>query len=233
MLASAAALLAALPLLGPLAAVNAAPPDDTVAADDGTEVPIAPPAASGPLVVSPAACPVPIPALAVFRGRLVNLDEPPTTAHFLVASVLAGSLAGYSGGNRVVVLYGKEASFLELGEDYVVGVRVDLDTGRLFSTILQPAPLFGGDAVIGIDESGVKCPVVTDPIVTLRSDGSAIDSGVLTPLQNARSSLVAAVLQPLLIALAILIGVVMLKNVLTATGRSLGAVAGQSRKRPT
>lgn len=204
------------------------PPDDsstTTLVTDST-VPPAPPAAAGPLVLSPAGCIVPAPALAVFRGRVINIDEPPTTAQFRVLSMLAGSLAGHTSVNRVLVVYGQQASFLEIGVEYIVGVRLNLDTGRLVSKILRPAPLFGGDAVIGLDDTDLECPRVEDPMSTLLSDGSSVDSGVFTPLQDSEKNLLAAVLQPLAISLAVLIGLVLVKALVVSMGRSLRESTG-------
>lgn len=169
---------------------------------------------------------MPAPALAVFRGRVINIDEPPTTAQFRVLSMLAGTLDGHSSVNRVLVVYGQEASFLKIGVEYIVGVRLDPDTGRLISRILRPAPLFGGDAVIGLNDTDLECPRVEDPISTLLGDGSSVDSGVFTPLKDSEKNLVAAVLQPLAIALAILIGLVLVKAFLVAMGRSLRESTG-------
>lgn len=194
------------------------PPDD----------PASPAGAQGPLILSPPGCVVPVPAIAVFRGRVINIDDPPTTAQFRVLSMLAGSLDGYAPVNRVLVVYGQEASFLEIGVEYIVGVRPALDSDRLVSKILRPAPLFGGDAVIGLEDSDLECPRVEDPVSTLLSDGSAVDSGVFTPLHDSRSQLVGAVVEPLLIALAVLLGLVLLKELLFSIGRSLRESVGST-----
>ena len=203
------------------------PPDGstTTLVTDITQ-PVPPPAAAGPLILSPPGCVVPPPALAIFRGRVINIDDPPTTAQFRVVSMIAGTLEGHASVNRVLVLYGREASFLKIGVEYIVGVRLDLDADRLVSKILRPAPLFGGDAVIGVNDTDLECPRIEDPISTLLSDGTSVDSGVLTPLQDSGSSLVTAFLQPLAIALAVLIGLVLVKNLLMSMGRSLRESTG-------
>ena len=126
----------------------------------------------------------------------------------------------------MLVVYGQEASFLKIGVEYIVGVRLDLDTNRLVSKILRPAPLFGGDAVIGVNDTDLECPRIEDPISTLLSDGTSVDSGVLTPLRDSGSSLVRAIVQPLAIALAILIALVLVKNLLMSMGRSLRESTG-------
>ncbi len=210
-------------IAGASSAAATAPPDDSTTTTLVTDAPLppAPPTAQGPLIQSPPGCVVPAPPLAVFRGRAINIDDPPTTAQFRVLSMLSGSLDGHASIDRVLVVYGREASFLEIGVEYIVGVRLDLDTGRLVSKILRPAPLFGGDAVIGIEDTTIECPRLEDPISTLLSSGSSVDSGVLTPLQDSSSSLVAAIVQPLAIALAVLVALVLVKELLVSMGRSL------------
>lgn len=220
--------LGALLWLATSTSAKATPPDDGSTTTVVTEstLPPAPPAAAGPLILSPPGCVVPAPAKAVFRGRVINIDEPPTTAQFRVLSILAGTLDGHASVDRVLVVYGQEASFLKIGVEYIVGVRLDLDTGRLVSKILRPAPLFGGDAVIGLNDTDLECPRVEDPISTLLSDGSSVDSGVFTPLKDSEKDLVAALFQPLAIALAILIGLVLIKAFVVAMGRSLRESTG-------
>lgn len=186
----------------------------------------APTTSLGALVVSPPGCVAPQPALAVFRARLINLDDPPTTAEFRVQSMLAGSLDGYSQSGRVLVVYGQEASFLEIGTRYIVGVHADLDTGRLTSAILQPEPLFGGDAVIGLNDIDLECPRVEDPIKTLLADGSSVDSGVLTPLKGSGPQVLDALVQPLALAVLLLIALVLVKDMIKAMGRSLRETTG-------
>jgi hypothetical protein len=95
--------------------------------------------------------------------------------------------------------------------------------------------MFGGDAVIGVKDTDLECPRIEDPISTLLSDGSSVDSGVLTPLEDSRSSLVGAIVQPLAIALAILVALVLVKSLLVSMGRSLrestGAPVAMARTR--
>ena len=87
----------------------------------------------------------------------------------------------------------------------------------------MPEPLFGGDAVAGVDDTGVSCPTVEDPVITLTEQATPVDTGLLTPLHGAERDLMMAVLRPVVIAFAVLVGLVLLKQLLTATGRSLRA----------
>ncbi len=205
----------------PAAPVDTGVPVETVTPATTLPPGVLPPAL-GPLVVVPPGCLAPAPAQAVFVGQLANTDQPPTTARFRVESVLAGNLDGYTGGGNLVdVRYGEGTRFLELGAQYVVGAAVDAETGVLVSTVREATPLFGGDAVIGANDSDIDCPRVEDPVRTLRADGTPVDTGVFTPLKGGGSSMMSAVLRPLAVALGVLVALVLVKHLLFGIGRSL------------
>lgn len=223
-----------------LAVPVAASPDDTVPPDD-TLVPADPvptlapgelPPANGPLVVVPAGCVVPQQPAVVFEGELVSVST--TAARFQVRRVLAGSLVGRTVAAGIVdVEYSNDRRFLELGRVYVVGAADDQRGGMLRSAVRAPEPLFGGDAVIGIDDSDVQCPRLEDPVRTLWPDGTSVDSGVLTPLDGQGGRLLRAVLLPLGVAFAVLVALVLFKLTLFAVGRSLRDLAtGPVEPRP-
>ena len=208
------------------AAASVPPPDPTVpvatvvpqaggtpAADNGL------PPAQGPLVPVPAECVSPPPALAVFQGTII--DAVSTTARFRIDRTLAGDLSGYEIDHRVDVRYGLDTRFLRIGGEYLVGVGAGATPGVLVSTVRQSAPLFGGDAVVGVNQSDVACPVLDDPMRTLLVDGSSVDTGVLTPLHGAGTDLMMAIARPFIAAFAVLLGLVLLKQLMFAVGRSL------------
>ncbi len=211
----------------------AAPPTDPVdptvpvetVAPPTTLAPGELPPALGPLVVVPTGCAVPPPATAVFIATLVDTDVPPTTARFRLERVLAGSLEGFVSGRLVDVHYGDETRFLTVGTRYVIGVAVSSSTGVLVSAVREPSPLFGGDAVIGANDSDVDCPLVQDPVRTLTADGAPIDTGVLTPMKGQSGALLSAVLRPFAVAFAVLFLLVAVKLAVFAVGRSLRDVS--------
>lgn len=218
-------------------------PAETVPVDPNAPTTTAPselPPAMGPLVVVPSGCAVPVPAAAVFRGTITLVDDPdrPTTFRFHVDSVLAGSLDGFAVGELVDVRFGEEAKFLIIdgdyeGREYILGVAPDPETGLLTSTVREAAPLFGGDAVIGANDSDINCPRIEDPVRTLLPDGSPVDTGVLTPLKGEGRSLAMAVITPLAVALGVLIALVLFKHLLFAVGRSLRDIGSEhSAQRP-
>lgn len=174
---------------------------------------------SAPIVAVPAGCPTPAATTAVFFGKVDKMDF--RTAQFTVASVRAGTLNGFAVGDQVQVRYGDDVRFLDVGTSYIVGATPDPATGVLISKLREATPLFGGDAVAGADDSDVKCPTVEDPVMTLTSQATPVDTGLLTPLRTAKRDLLLAVLRPLVIALAVLVGLVLIKQLIFATGRSL------------
>jgi hypothetical protein len=190
-------------------------PPPVVVADPATGLP----AARGPLVVVPAECAAPAPAVVVFEGTVV--DAVATTARFQVGRVLAGSVEGRMVNGRVDVRFDDETRFLLIGTTYLVGARLDTSTGLLVSGVREPAPLFGGDAVVGRNDNDVKCPVEADPARTLQLDGNPVDTGVLAPLTGSGRDLARAVLLPVAIAFGIVVVLVLLKHLLFAVGRSL------------
>ena len=177
-------------------------------------------AAPPPLVPVPAECAVPAPAVVVFRGTVI--DSVATTTRFRIDRILAGEADGRSTGSIVDIRYGDETRFLEPGGEYVVGAGADETSGALYSAVAEPAPSFGGDAVVGLDDSTVDCPRVEDPVRTLHADGTRIDTGVLTPLTGHGGELLMALVWPLLGAFAVLVAVVAVKQAFVAIVSSAG-----------
>jgi hypothetical protein len=182
------------------------------------------PAAQGPLVVLAAGCVAPANPIAVFEGEIT--DAVATTARFRITRLLAGSLQGYQVGEQVDVRYGEETRFLAVGDTYIVGAGTAAEDGALVSTVREPAPLFGGDAVVGLNDNDVDCPTIDDPVRTLLPDGSSVDTGVLAPLRGNGKSLADAVLRPVGIALLVLLALVLVKHLIFALGRGLRDLSG-------
>lgn len=199
---------------------------DTVAIDPSTGLP----AARGPLVVVPTTCTPPPKALAVFEGTV--LTSAAGVAQFRVGRLLSGDLAGHSSDQLVEVHYGDDARYVAVGQRYLVGVSLEPSTGFLLSSVREAAPMFGGDAVVGRYETDVKCPVVGDPARTLLTDGTAIDTGVLTPLTHDKRGVVKALLIPVAVAVGALLFLVLVKALVMAFFRSVRDLAEQPRPAP-
>jgi hypothetical protein len=174
---------------------------------------------SGPLVVVPPACVTPPSPIAVFIGTLAGSD--PTTARFAVEQIRAGSLDGYAVNTIVDVRFDDDIRFLRPGQQYLVGVIPDPITGVLRSKVRLPAPLFGGDAVVGVNDTDVRCPRVEDGVKTLSADGTEVDTGVLAPLKTAKRALLKAILKPFGIAFGLLALLVAIKLLAFAMVRAV------------
>lgn len=184
-----------------------------------TPPPIANPiVASSPLVVVPAGCFAPAAPIAVFVGTLAASDA--TTGRFAVQQIRAGSLDGYAVDTIVDVRYDDDIRFLHTGEQYLVGVLPDPVTGVLRSKVRTPAPLFGGDAVIGLNDTDVSCPRVEDGVKTLLVNGRDVDTGVLAPLKTAKKSVAKAIFKPTAIAFGILVLLASIKLLMFAMVRA-------------
>jgi hypothetical protein len=72
-----------------------------------------------------------------------------------------------------------------------------------------------------VNDSDVDCVALDEPVRTLLPDGSPVDTGVLAPLRGNGVSLLSAVLRPVGIALLVLLGLVLLKHLLFAIGRTV------------
>jgi hypothetical protein len=178
-----------------------------------------PNAVSTRLVPVPTGCAAPPVEQVVFIGTMVVSDG--STARFAIESVQSGTAAGFEVGGLIDVRYGDEVRFLDVDTAYIVGAAIDPEFHVLASAVRSPAPLFGGNEIAGVDDSDVTCPRLADPVRTLTIDGTSVESGVLTPLRDAKGAILRAVLQPLGVAFLVLVGLVALKLLLFAMGRSL------------
>jgi hypothetical protein len=100
------------------------------------------------------------------------------------------------------VRYGQDTKFLDEGTRYIVGAASDLFSPLLVSKVRENAPLFGGDAVVGINGATGICPNLEDPVRTLFQNGTSIDTGVLGPLLENKLLIVLSIL----IAIAVVVG---------------------------
>jgi hypothetical protein len=156
-------------LAAPSAAAAPPPPDNPIPEDVG----------SG-LISIPPGCVVHGAADVAFVGTAVAKDF--EKVRFEIVQLRAGSASGYAIDGLIDVLYLEDAKFLDVDEEYLVGARFDPELGGLFSNVRAAEPLFGGNDVIGLNDTDVECPVIDDPARTLQPNGESVDSGVATPL---------------------------------------------------
>lgn len=178
-----------------------------------------PDAVSTRLVPIPPGCPEPRAEQAVFSGTLVVRDA--ATARFLVGQIRSGDLEGYVVNGLVDVRYGGDVRFLDVGTTYLVGAAVDAKLRVLASTIGDPAPQFGGSEVASLDLGDLECPAVAEPVRTLHLDGTLIETGLLAPLHGSGRQILRAILQPIGVAILVLMGLAALKLLVFSVGRGL------------
>jgi len=167
----------------------------------------------------PAGCVAPRAATATFLGELISTDD--LLATYRVVQVRGGSLGAYVNSGLISVRYADRVTlFLEPGKIYLVGAGASELFTTLESKVRAEKELFGGDAVVGIDESDVPCPKFEDPIITLLPNGDLIDSGIFSLITSQPTQLLQVFLLPLFFVLVFLIGLVIIKRLVQAARRS-------------
>ena len=63
-----------------------------------------------------------------------------------------------------------------------------------------------------MNDTDIECPIIDDPVRTLQPNGESVDSGVVTPLFREKRLLLATIGVPVAIAFAVVIGLVLLRN---------------------
>lgn len=192
-------------------AASAPDPDSSV-----EPAPVDESTAGGGLIPVPIGCPAPVPADVAFVGTVVDKDEfiEKGTVRFEIDQIRAGDASRFAVRGVIDVRYGPDSLYLEVGEQYLVGAAVDPDVGALASKVAPEAPLFGGDAVIGLDDDELECPELDDPVMTLDVDGTSIDSGVLSPLFEDRRVLFATIGVPAAIVGLALVALIIVRRLL-------------------
>lgn len=197
----------------------------------GTEPPAPPPEQEfvtdpSALIQIPVGCPAPDPADVAFVGTVLAKDEfvEKGTVRYQIDQVRAGNAAPFSVDGVIDVRYGPDSQYLGIGEQYLVSAAVDASIGTLASKVSPDAPLFGGDAVVGVEDTEVECPVVDDPVQTINLDGSPVETGLFAPLLADKGVLLATIAVPAVIVGAVLIGLVLLRRVLDVGFRGIFAL---------
>jgi hypothetical protein len=165
-----------------------------------------------PLVPVPVGCPRPDPAAVAFVGTMVGKDDVVQVVRFRIDQIRAGSASPWAVDGLIDIRYGEDYRFLVEGDEYLVGAGFDPVYGSLSSTVRPPEPTFGGNDVIGVDDTAVVCPVIDDPVRTLNIDGTSVDSGVLSLMTEDRRLLLATLAVPTALVFAALLALVVLKG---------------------
>ncbi len=86
----------------------------------------------------------------------------------------------------------------------------------------------GGDEIIGATESDLACPEIVDPMRTMHTDGSSIDSGVLSPFFGNRDGLLRSLLVPIALVCLAVFALAAFRWFLTGFGRGVESIARTS-----
>ncbi|MFK7918177.1 MAG: hypothetical protein AB8G14_08885 [Ilumatobacter sp.] len=186
------------------------------------------------LVQVPAGCPTLPPADVAFVGTVLAKDEfvEKGTVRFQIDQIRAGSASPHAVQGVIDVRYGPDSQFIEVDSQYLVAAAVDDRIGALASKVAPEALLFGGDAVVGLEDTEIDCPLIDDPVMTLNTDGTPIDSSLLSPFFEDRRLLLATIGVPAGIVAAALVALVLLRRVLDAGFRGIFAL-GRSAVSPS
>ncbi len=200
------------------AAATAEPPGPMPSQDVGTD-----PSA---LIQMPAGCSQVAPADVAFVGTVLAKDEyvEKGTVRWQIDQIRDGNAARFSVDGLIDVRYGPDSQYLRIGEQYLVSAAFDKGIGALTSKTSPEPQLFGGDAVVGLDDSETVCPVVDDPVQTINVDGTPLETGLLTPLIEDKSLLVATIAVPAVIVGIVLVGLVLLRRMIDIGFRGIFAL---------
>lgn len=193
-------------------------PVDSVPSEQSEEpMVIAPSPITVPSAVTtlPEGCAPSVEPQIVFVGTVVRVSG--TVAVYRVEQVRAGADLG----GELGVEYGSDAQFLATGDTYLVGAASDAQTGVLVSKVREERPLFGGDAVLGENDTASNCPTFEDPIRTLNVDGSEIPAGVLVGIRENLWRYVLVIVLAVLGALGSLVGLVVWRRSLAGARKAL------------
>jgi len=185
------------------------PPDTTI------------PNGTVPLVLVPPTCPNPDRAVLAFVGTATGKDDVAQVVRFHIDQLRSGSASNWAIDGLIDVRFGDDYRFLDVGEQYLVGAGFDPEYAALSSNVRPPEPDFGGNDVVGVDDSAVDCPTVDDPVRTLMVDGTDVDSGVMSLLFDDKRVLLATLAVPAAIAFAALIVLVLLRMAIGLAGKGV------------
>ncbi|WP_040492491.1 hypothetical protein [Ilumatobacter nonamiensis] len=192
---------------------------------------VTPPSA---LIQIPSGCPAPEPAELAFVGTVLAKDEfvEKGTVRFQIDHVRAGSAIPYAVDGVIDVRYGPDSQYIDIDDQVLVSAAVDANIGALASKVAPESPLFGGDAVVGLEDTEVICPVVDDPVQTINVDGTPIESSLFTPLLDDKRLLLSTIAVPAAIVGVVLIGLVLLRRGIDLGFRGIFAL-GRAAVMPT
>jgi hypothetical protein len=117
----------------------------------------------------------------VFMGKVEKVSD--VSVSFSIQKTISGDASAYvSGDGRVEIQYGTDGKFLDTGSVYIVGAVTDPFSPILVSKVRPETTTLNG--AIGQTNTGDACPTFEDAVITLREDGTSVNTGVLRPLMK-------------------------------------------------
>jgi len=154
----------------------------------------------------------------VFVGKVENVSD--ASVSFSIQKTISGDASAYvSVDGRVEVQYGTDGKFLDTGSVYIVGAVTDPFSPILVSKVRPETATLSG-AIVQTN-TGDACPSFEDAVITLREDGTSVDTGVLRPLTKHKVLIALVLLASLAIAFGGLATVVIMQRTKRGIARTM------------
>jgi len=154
----------------------------------------------------------------VFVGKVENVSD--ASVSFSIQKTISGDASAYvSGDGRVEVQYGTDGKFLDTGSVYIVGAVTDPFSPILVSKVRPETTTLSG-AIVQTN-TGDACPTFEDAVITLREDGTSVNTGVLRPLLKNKVLIALVLLASVAIAFGGLTTVVIMQRTKRGIARTM------------
>ena len=154
----------------------------------------------------------------VFVGKVEKVSD--ASVSFSLQKTISGDASAYvSGDGRVEIQYGTDGKFLDTGSVYIVGAVTDPFSPILVSKVRPETTTLGG--AVGQTNTGDACPTFEDAVITLREDGTSVNTGVLRPLLKNKLLVVLVLLASVAIAFGGLVTVVVMQRTKRGIARTM------------
>lgn len=154
----------------------------------------------------------------VFVGKVEKVSD--ASVSFSIQKTISGDASAYvSGDGRVEIQYGTDGKFLDTGSVYIVGAVTDPFSPILVSKVRPETTTLGG--AVGQTNTGDACPTFEDAVITLREDGTSVNTGVLRPLLKNKLLVVLVLLASVAIAFGGLVTVVVMQRTKRGIARTM------------
>jgi len=154
----------------------------------------------------------------VFVGKVENVSD--ASVSFSIQKTISGDASAYvSVDGRVEVQYGTDGKFLDTGSVYIVGAVTDPFSPILVSKVRPETATLSG-AIVQTN-TGDACPSFEDAVITLREDGTSVNTGVFRPLLKNKVLIALVLLASVAIAFGGLTMVVIMQRTKRGIARTI------------